>query len=253
MLWEGLRIYSRQQYSAISADCRFILTEDVRKVLHSDIPERYVGRSIIIVKTPSIEELEVEGINFLVVDDDSVPDFLIMSQREAERRYPAEMSDVRNTGSSPVAKEYQNEQEAMLKIAGGKKAAVRKEPSVKTPRKTPSKKKNPETEEPPKEKATKAEPAKLPSKSTGTRKKTEKPAAVINIPDEEPEEKPSKPKTPTPKKTAAKTSSKKAPAKTSTKSTSKSTGAKQSEAARFTKKVAVRTAKKVLTPLWKKK
>ena len=139
MLWEGLRIYSRQQYSAISADCRFILTEDVRKVLHSDIPERYVGRSIIIVKTPTIEELEVEGINFLVVDDDSVPDFLIMSQREAERRYPAEMSDVRNTGSSPVAKEYQNEQEAMLKIAGGKKAAVRKEPSVKTPRKTPSK------------------------------------------------------------------------------------------------------------------
>ena len=79
MLWEGLRIYSRQQYSAIGTDCRFILTEKVREVLHPDIPVRYVGRSILIIRTGDIEELELEGINFLVVDD-VVPDFLIMSR-----------------------------------------------------------------------------------------------------------------------------------------------------------------------------
>ena len=247
MLWEGLRIYSRSQYSAVPADCRFILTDKVREVLHPDIPERYVGRSILIIHTGNLEELEVEGINFLVVDA-PVPEFLIMSQREAERQYPAEMASVRNSGSSTVAKEFQAEQEAMLKIASGKKAAVRntpKTPVKKSVSKKTSKKETPKEEKPVIEIEPEKEdkPAKLPSKRTSkkTAPKTE-PKPVIDIPEEEPESAPE----PVPKKTAPK----KKAASTAKKA---DTPAKKTPSGSFKKKAAVRTSGLVLLPLWKHK
>ncbi len=266
MLWEGLRIYSRPQYSAIPADSRFILTENVRDVLHPDIPERYVGRSILIIKNDAVEELEVEGINFLVVDDNSVPEFFIMSQREAERRYPLEMGEVRNSGSSSVVKQFQNEQEALIKIAGGKKSAVRKDSSA--PRgvltRKPAKKEEPSEEEEititPVDKPVKAKtPAKKPaaktsSTKTSTAKKTTKkePVPVINIPDEDTDsETDSKSTKTTAKKPAAKSSTAK---KTTTKkSSSKSSDKTNAAVAKFTKKAAVRTAKSVLRPLFKQR
>ena len=258
MLWEGLRIYSRSQYSAVPADCRFILTENVRKALHPDIPERYIGRSILIIRTVNLEELEVEGINFLVVDA-PVPEFLIMSQREAERQYPAEMASVRNSGSSAIAKEFQAEQDAMIKIASGKKAAVRntsKTPVKRAVSKKTTKKKTPEEEEPVVEAEPKkvepvvevepekdGKPAKLPSKRT-TKKSAPKtePKPVINIPDEEPESGAAKP---TPKKSAPKKKAASSANKTDS-------SAKKAPSGNFKKKAA-HTSGSVLLPLWKHK
>ena len=250
MLWEGLRIYSRSQYSAVPTDCRFILTEEVRNTLHPDIPEGYVGRSILIIRAGNVEELEVEGINFLVVDTD-VPEFLIMSQREAERQYPIEMTAVRNTGASAIVREFQTEQEALVKIASGKKTAVRrassKKPAVKIPRNSKKKETPKDDEEPeitvkPVSKPVKEEkPAKLPSKKT-TRKPApkEEKKPVIDIPAEEPKQKePEKPAN-------GKTSPKKSHAVKKTETSGKESGG-------FKKKAAVRSDGSVLLPLWKHK
>ncbi len=113
MLWEGLRIYSREQYEALGPENRFILTPQVRDVLHPDIPETYLNKSLILIEAGGKIEIEVEGNNFLAVKD-NVPDYTIISMREAERRYPDDVTECRLTGSTITSKLYQDDQDALL-------------------------------------------------------------------------------------------------------------------------------------------
>jgi len=120
LLWEGLRIYSRAQYEALGPENRFILTDKVRDTLHPDLPDSYLGHSIVLIQTSKKVEVEVEGSNFLAVDDD-VPDFTVISMREAERRYPTDVTECRLTGSTLIAKLYQDDQDDLMAAAGKKK------------------------------------------------------------------------------------------------------------------------------------
>lgn len=119
MLWAGIRLYSREQYEGVKPEYRFILTPEVREYLHPDIPETYLDKSLILIPTEGGFEIEVEGENFLAVDD-KVVGVTIISLREAERRFPDEVRDCRQTGSSLIAKLFQDEQNPLLAQAGYK-------------------------------------------------------------------------------------------------------------------------------------
>lgn len=49
MLWEGIRLYSREQYAKLPPSVRFILTKDVQKYLHPDIPDKYLNKSLLLI------------------------------------------------------------------------------------------------------------------------------------------------------------------------------------------------------------
>ena len=216
MLWEGIRVYSREKYRNLGPERRFILTEDIRNHLHPDLPETLIGRSIIIVTYNRQTETEVEGVNFLVVDEE-LPDFVMVGQREAERRYPDEMTEVRLTGSSLIPKLFQEEQDVLL-------AGVRK-------RKAPAKKAAPEKKPAPKKSASaKKEPGKKAgdivvtpvTKGPGTRKNTPKTAPAKKAAPEKKKTLPDKP-------------------------------VAEERSGSFKKKAAVRSDRKVILPQWKKK
>ncbi len=173
MLWEGLRIYSREQYEALGPDNRFILTSKVREMLHPEIPETYLDKSLVLIETGKKVEIEVEGVNFLAVNDD-VPDYTIISMREAERRYPDDVTECRLTGSTITAKLYQDDQDALM--AKPRRSGLlgrRKADSAEKKARTSSKK------EP------KPEPKKESRKADKPVKKAEpKPEPVVEKPDE---------------------------------------------------------------------
>ncbi len=165
MLWEGLRIYSREQYEALGPENRFILTQQVREVLHPEIPETYLDKSLVLIEAGGRIEIEVEGSNFLAVND-NVPDYTIISMREAERRYPDDVTECRLTGSTITSKLYQDDQDALL-------AKPRKRGLLK--RRTKTESKPDKKSEKPAKKETKAAPKKE-TKPPAPAKKAEKPA-----------------------------------------------------------------------------
>lgn len=144
MLWEGIRVYSRSQYEALSPKYRFILTEEVRDKLHPDLPEKYIGKSLILITSKKKTEIEVEGINFIIVDD-NVEDYTLMSLRDAERRYPDEMTECRLTGASIISKLFQEDQTALIE----KKIGTRKPLASKSVRKTKTAEKEADADLPP--------------------------------------------------------------------------------------------------------
>lgn len=97
MLWEGIRLYSKNQYASLPPRIRFILTPDVQKYLHPDIQDRYLDKSLLLIKDGDRYEVLVEGENFLVVDDD-ILGFTIIGRWEAQRKYPNDMRECQTTG-----------------------------------------------------------------------------------------------------------------------------------------------------------
>ena len=169
MLWEGLRIYSRTQYEALGPQNRFILTKQVREVLHPEIPETYLDKSLVLIEAGGRIEIEVEGSNFLAVKDD-VPDYTIISMREAERRYPDDLTECRLTGSTITSKLYQDDQDALLSKPKKRGLLKRHTKSESKPDKKAS--------APPAKKDTKAVPAEKKVAASDSKKASKTPTAA---------------------------------------------------------------------------
>lgn len=97
MLWEGIRLYSRQQYASLPCNVRFILTPEVKEYLHPDIPDKYLGKSLLLIQDGDRCEILVEGVNFLVVDED-IKGYTIIGRWDAERRYHVDMRECSEKG-----------------------------------------------------------------------------------------------------------------------------------------------------------